>query len=167
MSDNNSQGQEPQENPNTTDTTAGDTKEQREMSPEDLRAALDAARKEAAGYRTANKELRAKADKFDELEEAKKSELEKAQERIAQLEKDKADLTLSAVRSEVAARFGVPADMIAGADEESLVASAERLKEWAEGQSPKPAGAPHVPEVGRDSGGEDKDALARAVFGIA
>ena len=57
--------------------------------------------------------------------------------------------------------------MISGTDEESLVASAERLKEWAQGQSPKSAGAPHVPEVGRDSGGDDKDALARAVFGIA
>lgn len=165
MSDNNSDGQEPQENPNTTDT-AGENNEQHEMSPEDLRAALAAARKEAADYRTKNKDLRAKADKYDELEEAKKTELEKAQERIAQLEASNADLTLSAVRTKVAAAFQVPEDMISGTDEESLTASAERLKEWAEGQAPKPAGAPHVPNVGRDSGGEDKDALARQVFGI-
>lgn len=36
-------------------------------------------------------ELKAKADKFDELEQASKTELEKAQERLAKLEREQAD----------------------------------------------------------------------------
>lgn len=172
MSDNTDKSQVDESTPDTTEVTdrgdqAGDETQEREMSLEDYKAALAAARKEAAANRVANKELKAKAAKFDELEESKKSELEKAQELIATLQAEKAEAVLAGLRSSIAATHGVPAELLTGDDEEALVASAVALKEWHEAaQSESHKGAPTVPSVGRDSGGADRDAIARQILGI-
>ena len=60
--------------------------EKQEMTIEDYKSALDKVRREAAKYRTENKELRPLAQRAKEAEEAGKSELLKVQERIAVLE---------------------------------------------------------------------------------
>lgn len=52
--------------------------EQREMTFEDYKSALEKVRREAAKYRTENKELRPLAQRAKEAEEAEKSELQKA-----------------------------------------------------------------------------------------
>lgn len=163
-----------------TDTTAAETPQEQsarqtdgeaakqEMTIEDYKSALDKARKEAAKYRTERNELRPLAQKAKEAEEAGKSELQKAQERIAALEAEKQATILAATRAELAAKHGVPADLIAGADEDSMVESAAALAAFVEKRLAEKA-QPHLPavgSVGRDSGGSDRDAQARAILGL-
>lgn len=168
MSDNTAQSPEDEQTPNTTDTaTEGGKADEKEMSLEDYKQALAEARKEAAERRIAAKEWKAKADKFDELEESKKTELQKAQERIAALEQEKAEADLRLLRSTIAEKHSVPASLLAGSTEDELVESAEALQAWAKAQRPDVKGAPVVPKVGRDSGGTDKDAMARMLLGLS
>lgn len=170
MSDNADQSQVDDQTPNTTDDAPqgaqADENNEQEMSLEDMRKALAAARKEAADRRVAAKEWKAKAEKFDELEESKKSELQKAQERIAKLEAEKADADMRVLRASVAEQHNVPASLLSGNSEEELAESAEALKSWAKAQLPETKGAPVVPGVGRESGGADRDAVARSILGL-
>ena len=67
-------------------------------------------------------ELKAKAAKFDEAEEAQKTELEKAQERANKLQSEldgiKAAEELRKMRDEVSKQTGVPAELLTGTTEE-------------------------------------------------
>jgi len=98
--------------------------------------------------------LKAKAAKYDEAEEASKSELQKAQDR-AEKEKARADslqaqIDMANARSKVAAETGVPASLLTGVTEEECKKQAEALKEWR-----GPAGYPdtHDPGAGVPAGG--------------
>lgn len=75
--------------------------------------------------------LKEKASKFDEMQEASKSELQKAQEKAAKLEAQlssmKKDAEVTALRQKVAAEKGVPADLLYGETEEACQAQAEKL----------------------------------------
>lgn len=98
-------------------------------------------------------ELKAKAAKFDEAEEARKSDLEKANERINELEaaaksREEAD-RLAAARAKVSEETGVPADLISGADEESMKESARAIAAFAKATVPP---APKVGGAGRFAG---------------
>ena len=73
------------------------------------------------------KELEPVAAKAVELEEASKSELQKAQERAEAAERALADATATAVRAEVAAAKGVPVALLSGDTREALEASADAL----------------------------------------
>lgn len=85
------------------------------------RAYVEKLRKEAAKYRNQAKEVEPLAQKMRELEESKKTDLEKAHDRIAQLEADAAVAKTQAVRAKVAAANGVPVDLLpAQGDEEAL-----------------------------------------------
>lgn len=140
-----------------------------EMSIEDYKSALEKARREAAKYRTERNELRPLADKAREAEEASKSDLQKAQERIAALEAEKHASIVAATRAEVASKHGVPVELVTGDDEEAMVASAAALESFVEqrlANQVKPH-LPHVSAVGRDSGrGVDRDAQARQILGL-
>ena len=96
--------------------------EQQDMTIEDYKSALEKVRREAAKYRTENKELRPLAQRAKEAEEAGKSELQKAQERIAALEAEKQASVLAAARAELAAKHGIPGELITGEDAESMAA---------------------------------------------
>lgn len=74
--------------------------------------------------------LREKAAKLDEIEESKKADLDKATERIQQLEGDLEQAQLRVVRSDVAAEKGVPANLLSGSTQEELEASADALLEF-------------------------------------
>ena len=79
--------------------------------------------------------LREKAAKLDEIEEASKSELQKATERAQQLEAEltglrKAD-ELRKIRESVANETGVPANLLSGEDEETLKSQAMAIKAYA------------------------------------
>lgn len=75
-------------------------------------------------------ELREKAAKLDELEESKKSEVEKANQRAQQLEKELNNARLAVLRSDVAQSKGVPASLLSGSTQEELEASADALLEF-------------------------------------
>jgi hypothetical protein len=90
--------------------------------------ALDAERKARREAEKAKALLEAKVKEF---EDSQKSELEKAAARAEAAEKAAAEASARALRLEVAAETGLPADLhefLTGSDEESLRAQAEKLK---------------------------------------
>lgn len=83
--------------------------------------------------------LKEKAARFDEIEEANKSELQKATERADELQKQLDELTkasaLRDIKSTVAKETGVPEHLLSGATEEDCRAQAKQILEWAKPQS--------------------------------
>jgi hypothetical protein len=92
--------------------------------------------------------LKAKAAKFDEAEEANKTELQKVTERAKALEDELNGLKeaekLRTMRAEVAKETGIPANLLTGSTEDECKAQAEAIKAFAQ-----PQGYPKV----RDSSG--------------
>lgn len=91
-------------------------------------------------------ELKAKAEKYDSLEEANKSELQKASERVASLEAELSSMKKSAevraIRDKVSTETGVPVSLLTADTEEACVEQANAIKEYA---------APNYPSV-KDAG---------------
>jgi hypothetical protein len=88
---------------------------------------LERERAKFADYDT----LREKASKFDEVQEASKSELQKAQERAEAAEKRATEFEHVALRTRIATEMGVIPEVIQGSDEETMRASAQRVLDWA------------------------------------
>lgn len=84
--------------------------------------------------------LKEKAKKFDEIQEANKSELEKANEKIAayesEINKMKKDAEIRGIREAVAKEKGVPANLLTGVDETSCESQADAILEFAGAQKP-------------------------------
>lgn len=89
-------------------------------------------------------ELKAKATKYEELENANKSELQKAQEKAAEFEGKAAELTkklndmekeksIREMREKVAAEKKLPADLLTGETEEACTAQADAILKFAAG----------------------------------
>ena len=92
-------------------------------------------------------ELKEKAQKFDEIEEQSKSELQKANERADALQKEldgwkKAD-SVRKIREEVAKELGVPANLLNGETKEECEAQAKGILSFA-----KPDAYPSVKDGG-------------------
>ena len=92
-------------------------------------------------------ELKAKAEKFDELEEANKSELQKAQELAsslqAQVDALKTQGKLREMRDAIAKETGVPATLLTAETEDDCRAQAQAIIDFA-----KPAKYPKVRDAG-------------------
>jgi hypothetical protein len=73
------------------------------------------------------KENADKAKRFDEIEEASKTELEKAQAQLAELQRERDEANAARMRSEIARTTGVPVELLTGSDEASLTAQAASL----------------------------------------
>lgn len=99
-----------------------------------IQARLDRERKKFADY----DELKKAADRLSQLEEANKTEAQKTADRLAAAEKRAAELEVKALRAEVAAAKGVPANLLTGSSQEELEAAADALIAFRGGQ--KPAG---------------------------
>lgn len=77
------------------------------------------------------KENKAAADKLAELEESKKSETQKLQEQLADLQSRAASAERDRERLAIIARHGIPEDyqdLVQGADADALEASAAKVK---------------------------------------
>ena len=99
-------------------------------------------------------DLKAKAAKYDEAEEASKSELQKATERANTLEAELNGLKkaeeVRQMREKVAKETGIPSNLLNGSTEEECKAQAEVIKAYATpngyprikdaGETPKPTG---------------------------
>jgi DNA repair exonuclease SbcCD ATPase subunit len=97
-------------------------------SQEDFDKAIQARiARERAKIPTDYDDLKTKAAKFAEWEEAQKTEAQKAQERLDAAEKRASELELKVTRAEVAAAKGVPANLLTGSTQEELEASADAL----------------------------------------
>ena len=92
-------------------------------------------------------DLKAKASKFDEMEEANKSELQKATERANALETELNGLKkaeeVRLMRENVAKETGIPSNLLTGSTEEECKAQAEAIKAYAQ-----PSGYPKVKDGG-------------------
>lgn len=110
-------------------------------------------------------EVKARASKLTEIEEANKTEAEKQAERLAQLERENAELTSGKLRAEVAADKGVPSGLLSGSTREELEASADALIQFrGESSSTKL----HVPNEGKSpkpGNGSNDAEFARSLFG--
>lgn len=85
--------------------------------------------------------LKAKAEKFDEAEEASKSELQKATERAQNLENELNGLKkaeeIRQTREKIATETGIPSNLLTGSTEEECKAQAEAIKAFASPSYPK------------------------------
>ena len=83
-------------------------------------------------------EVKAKAAKFDKAEEAQKTELQKATEKVDSLTKQldaiKAESQLQSIRTKVAEEMKVPVSLLTGSDEESCKAQAQTILDFANPQ---------------------------------
>lgn len=123
----------PTQDGNTTSDTTSDAGDAFKpiTSQDDLnRLIADRVSRERAKYADYT-DLKAKASKFDELDAANKSEIEKANEKAAAAEKAAEKATADALRLRVALKHGISdedADLfLTGTDEETLTKQAERL----------------------------------------
>ena len=96
---------------------------------------------EARKWESRAKENKGAADKLAEIEEANKTEAERQADRLAQLQAENARLQADALRAQVAAAKGVPADLLAGTTEDELNAAADRLLAFKGEQPPADFGA--------------------------
>lgn len=93
-----------------------------------------------------------KAKRFDEIEDANRSEVEKLQAKLDAAEKAATTAEAARVRSSVAARTGVPEELLSGSTEEELEAAAERLLAF-KGTTPKAPSADGQGKVGETIAG--------------
>ena len=92
-------------------------------------------------------EIKAKADKLDEIEAANKTELEKVTERATALESElnamKKAASIREIREKVSAETGIPAKLLTAENEDDCRAQAEAIKDFA-----KPAPYPQLKDGG-------------------
>lgn len=146
-------------NPQPSTEPQGKSKAFTQADLDDLAAKVRAEERRKASERYAD---------YDDLK-AKAGEKVTAEERIANLEKQLEQSNREALRRRVQAAHGIAdedADLfLTGTDEESLVAQAKRL---AARESERKSNGNHVPTEGANPPpADDKDALARAFFGIS
>lgn len=122
------------------------TEEKPAGATEDKPAEQEAAKSETDWKAEARKwEQRAKenteaAKKLADIEEANKTEIQKAQERAAAAEQRATQAELTALKVRIAAEKGVPVEVLHGNDEAAITAAADKVLAWAE-SSKKPAPA--------------------------
>ena len=115
-------------------------------------------RQEAAKYRTQNKELMEKAQKYDEFVESQKSEQEKQAEALAQAVKERDAMRAEMLRMKIASAKNLPAslvDRLRGETEEEMMADADNLLEGLKSSFVKKQ-APSAQETGAGVVGEAK-----------
>lgn len=132
-------------------------------------AGLSALRAERAANKELKAELKKLADQVQAAEDKDLSELAKFQKKAAEwqakaegYEKAKA---VDALKAEIAAKAGVPADLLAGDDEASISAFAAKLAAHLGPQKPQPN--PFLQQSGNagTAGDTEADALSALGFG--
>lgn len=92
-------------------------------------------------------QLKEKAGKYDELQEASKTELQKATDRAAALEKELEGMkhaeSVRGIRAKVAAEKGIPESLLTGETEEACAEQADAIIKFA-----NPSGYPNVRDGG-------------------
>lgn len=106
----------------------GQTGENKQLTYEEMAAELAKVRREAAGKRVANKELESELEQFRKWKESQMTELEKAQARAADLEKERRQdlVELALAKHDLE---DDDADLISGSTREEIFASARRISE--------------------------------------
>lgn len=143
------------ENNATVPTQDNGENQNRTFTQEEVNAIVGKRLAEEKGKFADYEALKAKASKFDEMEEANKSELQKATERANALESElngfKKAEEARLMREKVAKDTGIPSNLLTGSTEEECKAQAEAIKAYATpngyprikdgGETPKPTGS--------------------------
>jgi len=121
--------------------------QERTFTQSELNAIIEGRLKKESAKYSDYEAMKEKALKFDEMEEAKKTELQKANERVDSLQKQIDEMTkaneITAIRNKIAKETGVPAELLTGADEETCKTQAEAIIKFA-----KPGSYPKVKDGG-------------------
>lgn len=123
---------------------------------------------EARKWEQRAKENKTAAEKLAEIEESKKSEVQKAQERIKELETRATQAERTALRTRIAAEMNVPVEVLNGDDEESIKASAQKILDWRDSGKrtpPEPKKLKSGASGGADDGRSRAAAAVRALRG--
>lgn len=124
-----------------------ETKEQKTFTQEEIDQIIGARLAKIRATYSDYEDLKAKAAKFDEIEEASKTELQKMTERAdalqAELDGMKKARDLRDLRDKVAKETGVPANLLSGETEEACLEQAKAIMEFA-----KPGAYPSVKDAG-------------------
>ena len=112
--------------------------------------------------------LKAKAEKFDEAEEASKSELQKATERAQNLENELNGLKkaeeIRQTREKIATETGIPSNLLTGSTEDECKAQAEAIKAYATPGYPKVKDGGEVPKTSSGNAKADFAEYMSTVF---
>lgn len=123
----------------------------RTFTQEEVNAIVGKRLAEEKGKYSDYEEIKAKAAKFDEAEEANKSELQKAMERANNLEAElnglKKSEEIRQTREKIATETGIPAHLLTGDTEEACKAQAEAIKAFATPNYPKVKDSGEVPKT--------------------
>lgn len=103
--------------------------EKPEMTIDDYKDALAKVRAEAAASRVELKELRPIAEKFKEIQEAEKTELQRAQEALEAERARAGQFEIQLKRAQALAKYGISEDNadLLGSDPEKFEANAQRI----------------------------------------
>ena len=152
----------------TENTDPAPTEPQEGKDPETFDAEyVKKLRAEAADYRTKAKANAKAAEQLAAIEEANKTEAQRAADALAAAQRDAENARAEALRFRIASKFQVSdedADLfLTGTDEETLTRQAERLS--ARAADSKKSGN-HVPREGRTPAAapDDDRAAVRAIF---
>lgn len=109
------------------------------FTQDEVNAIMGNLRREVKGQYADYDELKAKAVKYDEAQEAAKSELEIAQEEAAKARAEaealRAERAHAQLVAKVSAETGVPASLISGEDEDAMRTSAQAIADYAKATS--------------------------------
>lgn len=118
---------------------------------------LAALKSERAARAAAEKAAADALAKVKAYEDAQKTESEKQAERLAEIERENAELKSAKTRAEVAAAKGVPAALLTGSTQEELEASADALIAFKGAQEPQKLIVPNEGKSPQGPIGAEKD----------
>lgn len=162
------------ENPTAEQTTASEVQETNESQTveptlDELKKELETWKGHARTWENRAKENKSAADQFKAIEDANKTELEKAQERLAELEAELNSSKEQALRSNIISEFGLdPEDaevLLTATTEEGLRAQAERLAAKTPAK-PKPKVTVNNSDIEGTPETNSKAALAKGLLGL-
>lgn len=126
-------------------------------------------RDEAAKYRKEAKANAEAAQRLASMEEAQKSEAEKAADRMRQLEAEVGEAKRESLRFRVASEFGIPSDkaelLLTGSDEETMRAQAAAIRSDADDRKKTGNHAPREGTTPADPPPDDLREFTRQLFG--
>lgn len=137
-----------------------------EPAQDDFKAKYEATLAESRKWEQRAKENKTAAERLAEIEEASKTELQKALDRAelaeSKLTKIETEKQVAQWRTDVAEAAGVPADVLVGDTKEALEAHAEVLKPFI-----TPSRGPHVPDAEKtpSHSSTDEATFVRGFFG--
>ena len=157
-------------NAGTTAVQAGENAAERTFTQEEVNSFIARERRETEARFSDYEDLKAKAARLDEIEEAGKTELERTSEALAaataELEQLRAERERAELTAQVARDTGLPPDVVAslnGADADALRAQAESIVTTMGAQK----GAPTVPEAGSFARGQKAAGTTAEMFARA